>query len=207
MKLVLAIEGMDGSGKSSLAQCVRRLCLESGQPCTTVGRRAVHATPAVGKLTRLIQEEAGNLAGPTAVLVRLAREYQRARLAAEVPAGVVLLDRFVVSILALARVTNQPVDLFVPLCRDIVRRARLDATIFVRCPLEVCRGRVEARLEPGQLPRTTDPGLLRELAGAMAAEFESGMLTGARWPVDNDGPLEAAEEQLAGYLRPCLGAT
>jgi thymidylate kinase len=207
MKLVLAIEGMDGSGKSSLAGCVRRLCLESGQPCTTVGRRAVHATPAVGKLTRLIQEESGNLTGPTAVLVRLAREYQRAHLAAEVPAGVVLLDRFVVSVLALARVTNQPVDLFLPLCRDIVGRARLNATVFVRCPVELCRQRVDARVEPGQPPRIRDVGLLRELSVTMAAEFERGVLTGDRWPVDNGGPLEEAEEQLIEYLRPHLRAT
>src|SRR5436309_11648604 len=109
MKIVLAIEGVDGAGKSSLAALVKRLCEQNGQPFTLVGRREGTANPLVGRLSRLLREEAG-LAPQAALLIRLAREHQRAQLAAAVPSGVVVLDRFVLSILALVRLHG--IDLF-----------------------------------------------------------------------------------------------
>src|SRR5437588_7484552 len=104
MKIVLAIGGMDGAGKSSLARFVQRLCAEQGHPCSRIGRRTGYVSPSVAKLTQLLGEECANLTPHAEVFARMAREYQRAHLAASAPPGIILLDRFVLTILALARV-------------------------------------------------------------------------------------------------------
>src|SRR5207245_743511 len=103
MKIVLAFEGMDGSGKTSLAVFTRKLCEQHNQRYTLLGRREAYASPLVGRLTGLLHEEAANLVPQADIAVRLAREYQRAALAAAAPSGVVVLDRFVLSLLSLAR--------------------------------------------------------------------------------------------------------
>ena len=61
MKIVLAFEGMDGSGKTSLALFTRELCEEHNQRYTLLGRREAYASPLVGRLTGLLHEEAANL--------------------------------------------------------------------------------------------------------------------------------------------------
>src|SRR5205807_8701574 len=145
MKIVVAIEGMDGAGKSSLGRFVQRLCAEHGQPCSRIGRRTGYVSPSVAKLTRLLGEESGNLTPQAEVFARLAREYQRAHMAASATPGIILLDRFVLTILALARVHGLEVDLILPFLREMTVRADLHATIFVTCPFEVGWRRVEQR--------------------------------------------------------------
>src|SRR5437588_8813120 len=103
MKIVLAFEGMDGSGKTSLAVFTSKLCEQHNQRYTLIGRRESYSSPLVGKLTGLLHEEAANLTPHADIAVRIAREYQRAALAAAVPSGIVVLDRFVLSLVALAR--------------------------------------------------------------------------------------------------------
>ena len=130
MKIVLAIEGMDGAGKSSLARFVQRLCADHGRRCSRIGRRTGYVSPSIAKLTHLLGEENGNLIPHAELYARMARECQRAHLAATAPPGIIVLDRFVLTILALARVYGMDIDLLLPLLRDMVSRADLHATIF-----------------------------------------------------------------------------
>ncbi|HEV3261296.1 MAG TPA: hypothetical protein VG013_30875 [Gemmataceae bacterium] len=204
MKIVVAIEGVDGSGKSSLARAVYRLCQEHGRPCTAVGRRGANASPLVVKLTRVLSEEGGNLTRAGDILIRLAREYQRADRAATTPDGVVVLDRFVLTVLALVRENGQDMSALLPFFNDIIARAGLHATIFAHCPFEVAYARVTGRRPDSRTRRPGHEERLRKLADFMAKDFGRGLLTGQQWPIDNSHDLAGAEQQLAAYLLPYL---
>jgi thymidylate kinase len=204
MKIVLAFEGVDGSGKSSLAAFTKRLCERYGQRFTLVGRREAYATPLVGRFTRLLHDEVATLTPQADSLTRIAREYQRARLAAETPSGVVVFDRFVLSILALVRFHGQDVDPVLLLLKDLVARAHLHATVFVTCPFEVAWDRVEERSQSLPPRRPKNERMLRRVAELMEEDFGRGTLTGQQWLVDNSLEPEVAEEQLTDFLLPYL---
>ncbi|HLN29992.1 MAG TPA: hypothetical protein VK395_19780 [Gemmataceae bacterium] len=203
MKIVLAIEGMDGSGKSSLARFIQSLCEQHQCRCTAIGRRSCTISPAVVKLTEILREEVRNLTPQADIFVRLAREYQRAHLAASAPRGVVVLDRFVLTILSLIRIHGQDAELLTPLLREITMRANLHATIFVQCPFETATSRVKERRQ--RLPSGSKSEiLLRRVAGYLEEEFHRGALTGQQWLVDNSKTLSDGEDQVAAYLLPYL---
>ena len=201
MKIVLALEGMDGAGKSSLARFVARLCEENGQICTRIGRRTGNVTSGIARITDLLNEEGPRLVSHTSVFLRLAREYQRAHLAAAAPPGIVVLDRFALSIHALARLNGQDVDLLLPFLKEITVRANLYATVFVHCPFNVAWKRVQRRNRGRPLQRGWSERLLSRMGDYLEEEFRHGMLTGQQWEVDNSGTLEEAQKQIEGYLR------
>jgi thymidylate kinase len=202
MKIVLAFEGMDGSGKTSLAVFTRELCEEHNQRYTLLGRREAYASPLVGRLTGLLHEEAANLLPQADIAVRLAREYQRAALASAVPSGVVVLDRFVLSLLSLARFHGLDPEPVVRSLQDISARSGLHATVFVKCPFDMARNRVKERSQGFTVRPSRDERFLRRMAQGMEEDFQRGILTGQQWLVENAEALELAEEQLAGYLLP-----
>ncbi len=203
MKIVLAIEGMDGSGKSSLARYIEELSEQHKRRCTRIGRRNATVSSTVFKLTQLLREEVREMTPQTDIFIRIAREFQRAHTAASAPPGIVVLDRFVLTILALARLHGFDVQTVLPLLREITARADLHATVFVHCPFETATSRVKERnhgLPPGMRNET----LLRRLAELMEEEFHRGALTGQQWLVDNSKKLEDGQDQLAAYLLPYL---
>jgi thymidylate kinase len=201
MAIVLALEGVDGAGKSSLAGFLHRLCQEHGRPFTLVGRGEATSGPLVGKLSRLLREDPG-LTPSAEVCVRLAREHQRAALAASVASGLVVLDRFVLSILAQVRLNGLDPYPFLHLLRDLASRAHLHATVLVRCPFEVAERR--ARDRGGAGAERHGAALRRRLGEFLEDDFESGTLTGQQWPVDNAGEVASAEAQLRDFLMPHL---
>jgi thymidylate kinase len=204
MKIVLAVEGMDGAGKSSLARFMESLCEQNGQLCTRIGRRTGNVTPGIARITEILNEEGPQLIPYTSVFLRLAREYQRAHLAAAAPPGVVVLDRFVLSILALARLNGQNPDLLFPFLKEIFGRANIHATIFVRCPFDLAWTRVQRRNKGRPLMRGWSEPLLSRMGGFMEEDFLRGELTGQQWEIDNSSSLEEAQKQLENYLLPHL---
>jgi thymidylate kinase len=170
-----------------------------------VGRSTAAAGPLVGRISNLIQEETAYLTSRADLFLRVARDYQRAYQAALEPNGVVVLDRFVLSTLALAHLRGQEIPPMVGILRDVARRAHLYATVFVQCPFEVARPRVRRREPRLGVPEGHPAELtLRRLPEIMERDFRDGLLTGKQWVVDNSGALEDAERQLADYLLPFL---
>ena len=202
MKIVLAFEGTDGAGKSTLVGTVKNRCEQFGRRFSAVGRREVSASPAVGRLTKVLHDDP--LEPRADVLVRIAREYQRAALAAMVSSGVVVLDRFVLSILALARYHGHDIDPILSLLKDIAARANLFATVLVQCPFEVAAGRVQERNKGSLLRTLVDDRAHRRLGELIEEDFRRGLLAGQQWLVDNSGELKAAEDQLTAHLFPYL---
>jgi thymidylate kinase len=202
MKIIVAIEGVDGAGKTTLGLHIQKRCEEHGQRFTLIGRRGSHASGAVGRLTRFLHDECPYLSPQADLHMRLAREYQRAYQAATTPGGLVVLDRFVLSVLALARLNGQDAEAMQPFFKDIAARAHLHATIFVDCPFEIATGRAQERSPGPVTKRSYGEPQLRRLGEIMAADFSSGLLTGQQWRIDNSGTLEAAQQQLDSYLLP-----
>jgi thymidylate kinase len=203
-KIVLAIEGIDGSGKSSLVESLARLCAKHGQRFTQVGRRDGNISPAIARLTQFLVEETRHLTPQGDVFLRIAREYERAQQAALTQSGLVVLDRFVLSVLALARVNGPDVRLVEPPLREIAEHAGLFATMFVQCPFEVARRRVQERRPQTWKKKERTERILQRMADCMREDFRRGHLTGQQWLVDNSASFAAAEEQAAGYLLPFL---
>jgi thymidylate kinase len=204
MKIVLAFEGTDGAGKSTLVATAKKLCEQHGRRFAAVGRREVSASPLVARLTRVLHEDPGPLLPHADVFVRIAREYQRAALAAAVSSDVVVLDRFVLGVLALARFYGHDVDPILHILKDIAARAHLYATVLVQCPFELAASRVQERNKGSLLRVLGDERAQRRLCELMEEDFRRGLLTGQQWPVDSSAELKKAEEQLAAYLFPYL---
>jgi thymidylate kinase len=204
MKIVVALEGVHGAGKSSVARFIEELCEQHGQQYSRVGRRGGYSCPPVGRLTQLLGKEARHLTPHADIFVRVAREYQRAHLAASAPPGVVVVERFVLSILALARVHGLDVDLLGHLLKDMAARADLHATILVKCPFEIAWSRMDQRLQSLSSTMIRGERILRPMAEFLEEDFSRGILTGQQWLVDNSTTLADAHEQLAGYLLPYL---
>jgi dTMP kinase len=204
MKTVLAVEGIDGSGKTTLVAFARKLCEEHGLPFTSIGRGVSSANPLIGRLTRFLQEEITGLTPRADTFLRIARDYQRACLAALVPEGLVILDRFVLSILALARIRQLDTGPIVAILHDIMARGHLSGTILVQCPLEEARRRVADR---GVDPESSNPGRFhfqREVQDVLQEEFDRGLLTGKQWLVDNSQSSQKSQEQVTRVLMPYL---
>jgi thymidylate kinase len=203
-KIVVAIEGTDGAGKSSLARFLRDLCISHHQRCARIGRRSGFTSPTVARITNLLAHEGMNLTPQASVFLRVAREYQRAHLAASAGARIVVLDRFVLSALALARLNGQEPEILTPILKEIVLRADLHATIFVSCPFDVAWRRVQERTQGVPSSHTPSEALLRRMSGFLDEDFHRGTLTGQQWLVENSKDLADAQEQLARYLHPYL---
>lgn len=207
-KLVVAVEGPDGSGKGTLIRYIWSLAEQRGIPMRVVGRNRQDAGEVPGKITEIVQEHADDLSAETDFHLRLAREYQRAQLASEMATGLVILDRFVLSVLS--RVIVQGID------PEEARRqlsgpfwlAGVKATIYVECPFEVAWGRVQAAAEEGE--RRISPKekrgkeFNRRLSDRLAMEYNQGTHTGEQWRIDNSGSVDAAEKQVACCFQPWL---
>ncbi len=204
MKTVIAIEGIDGSGKSSLARHIQALCQTRKVPCTRVGRRSGYVTPLIAKLTRMLGEETRNLTTRAEICLRLAREHQRARLVERAPDGIVVLNRYVITLLSLARLYECDSDFLREELGTLVRGARLDATLFIRCPFEDAWARVTERNPRLSHPKMRTKPLLHKVARFMEEDFERGFLTAAQWRVENTGTLQEAEQQVTALLEPYL---
>jgi thymidylate kinase len=204
MTLILAFEGTDGAGKSTLVGTTKDRCEQFGRRFTAVGRREASASPAVGRLSKVLHEDTFTMLPHADVFVRIAREYHRAALAAAVPSGVVVLDRFVLSILALARYYGHDVGAIESILKDIAARAHLFATVLVQCPFELAASRVQERDKGSMLRNFGDDRVHRRLGELIQEDFRRGLLTGQQWLVDGSGDLQQADEQLTAYLLPYL---
>jgi thymidylate kinase len=204
MKIVIAIEGIDGSGKSSMARLTQEICARHGQQFTRIGRRTGYTNRAVTKLTHVLGRESANLTPQADIFVRLAREYQRAHLASTVPSGIVLLDRFVLSVLTKARINCHDVDLILKHLKEIVLRADLHATVLVQCPFEVAWSRVLDRSFGLATTKEHGQRLLQRMAEHMEEDYHRGILTGQQWIIDNSKTLHDSAAQLEDYLLPYL---
>lgn len=207
-RYVLALEGADGSGKSTIASMLRELCELRSIPVRLLGRSAADAPPSVAALTDVLRAHGLAYSLEADLMIRVAREFQRARDASLVASGLVILDRFVLSVLARNRadaVLPSPVE---PLLLRAVEAASLDATLFVDCPFEVAWARVHASAASEGRARGAKElrgeGYNRAFLEHQRSLFDSGECTGVRLRVDNSSDLAALLERVQSTFEPVL---
>lgn len=144
--LVVAVEGYDGAGKTTLTKGLLNAFETQGSRAIEVGRSVANSNTAISTLTDLIKSSDGGEAAldPAAdVFVRLARTHERIKLILETDADVIVLDRFVVY--DLSRLNAQLGVSYTDLFEAALGRFELDMTIFLNAPFELLWSRVVGR--------------------------------------------------------------
>jgi thymidylate kinase len=142
LTFVVAVEGFDGSGKTSVSLDLARFVRGRGFTAQIVGKRALDSSTSVAALTRLIVRAEGGLL-PFSVdgnfYLRLARLAERQ--AASARPDLLILDRWVLS--ELGQLADGQHERFLNLSRaaDILA----DLTIILDCPFPMAWERVRRR--------------------------------------------------------------
>ena len=185
MKTVICIEGADGSGKSTLAKLLIGECQSVGLRCQVIGRRTADSSPDIGRITALSQELDRDAPPDAGFHLRIAREYLRAEACRQSDANVVILDRFILSVLSRMRTDGTNAESYLEHLRAIARRAELAATIFCECPFETAWQRVNEEVQRGRRlalspKEAKGESYLRLLHNSMRDDFEKLTWIGAK---------------------------
>ncbi len=203
-KYVLAVEGIDGSGKTTVVKELAALCASRSIAFSLIGRRPDSAPPAVAAFTDLLQAHGSEFALETDLMVRIAREYQRAAAAAVATSGLVVLDRFVLSVLARAQ-TEQLAD--IPVSQTLaraVRMARLDGTLFIRCAFSDAWARIASGTTTLAFKETRGEAYNRAFAAQHEHVFRTSGLAATRIEVENSAELSTLLQNVSRAMRPIL---
>ena len=177
MKTVICIEGADGSGKSTLAKLLIGECESQGLRCQVIGRKAEDSSPDIARITALSQELDRDAPPEAGFHLRIAREYLRAEACRQSDANVVILDRFILSVLSRLRTDGTDAEPYIEHLKAIARRAELAATIFCECPFEIAWQRVNEEVQRGRRlalspKEAKGEAYLRLLHNSMQLDFE-----------------------------------
>ena len=200
MKTVICIEGADGSGKSTLAKLLIGECESRGLRCQIIGRRSEDSSPDIGRITSLSQDLDSGAPPEAAFHLRIAREYLRTEECRRSEADVVILDRFILSVLSRLRTDGTKTEQYMDHLKDIARRAQLAATIFCDCPFEIAWQRVNEEVEDGRRV-TLSPKeakgepYLRQLHDAMTADFQGLSWIGEKYLFPTNIPAHASHQR------------
>ena len=191
MKTVICIEGADGSGKSTLAKLLISECESRGLRCQVIGRKAEDSSPNIARITTLSQELDKDAPPDAGFHLRIAREYLRAEECRRSDAEVVILDRFVLSVLSRIRADGTNAGQYIEHLRAIVTQAALDVTIFCDCPFETAWMRLNKAVESGQRAsfspkEAKGASYLRELHETMKKDFSQLTWLGRTYSVPTD---------------------
>lgn len=168
--IVVAIEGYDGSGKTTLVRGLTDVLESRGHRCAQVGRGGEDASSYVSAMTSLIKNSDGgqNSLSPMAdMFLRLARLHARIELVGALDCDVVLLDRFL-----LYDLSRIPAELRVscePLFYQVAAALPIDLTVYLAASFELIWGRISSR-SPEELSPKEDRG--REYNRLSHMEFE-----------------------------------
>ena len=200
MKTVICIEGADGSGKSTLAKLLIGECQSRGLRCQVIGRRTEDSSADIGRITALSQELDKEAPPEAGFHLRIAREYMRAEECRRSEADVVVLDRFVLSVLSRIRTDGTKVQPYIEHLKDIVRRANLAATVFCDCPFETAWKRVTDEVQTGgraalSPKEAKGEQYLRLLHESMSTDFENLTWIGAKHSIATFTGVQASRDR------------
>jgi thymidylate kinase len=210
VKIALAIEGGDGTGKTTLAHTLQVVCQQQGFTCQIVGKKAHNASQAIANITNLIQmgkmavNPNNQLYTETDVYLRIAREYQRAIWAKNCDADIIIFDRFIISTMSWAYLAALRQQEIKQTLLNIADDVRLKATFFCTCPFEIAWQRVMDRAKQGI--QALSPKELRGKAynkilfQHLKQEFDLGQMTGHKLEIDTTTPQEQNEHLAETFI-------
>lgn len=213
MALVLAVEGGDGTGKTTLANSLKEICGYQGYRCQVIGKTIANSNQAVANITQLIREgkdtnSNSRLTPEADIYLRIAREYERVSLAQSSDADIVLFDRFVVSTMSWAYMADLHQRGIKQILINLATQVELKATIFCSCPFELAWERVmeRARLDVQALSPKEKRGheYNRNLFRYLKQEFDLGEITEERLELDTTDALVKNKSRLANFVLPML---
>jgi len=205
-KFVLALEGGDGSGKSTAALCIAQLCREMGVAFKLIGRGVDDASPRIYALTKVLRDHGSGYSLESDLVIRVAREFVRADEAAKVESGIVVLDRFVLSVLARSKTEKIDLHWLEANLATVVKLSELDATIFVDCSFNIALKRIQESLEIGNRgishKDTRGEDFNREFVANQRLLFDRTTLAKRRFVVDNSGDAGCLAKSVRQILTP-----
>lgn len=167
---ILAIDGIDGSGKSTVARAVIAALSSRGIRAATADRSGPAAQVAVDGLTTMIKRSDGRLEildRRAEALVRGARAWQR--LAARRQGEILVLDRWLVS--DLGSISEDAFEAHRAVFEGLIRTTSRGLTILLDAPFEVTWSRVSSRPWSDMSPKEQ---LGREANRRVHQEIETG---------------------------------
>jgi thymidylate kinase len=207
-KFVIAVEGGDGSGKSTAIRHTMDLCCQIGVPFSLIGRGVTDSVPSIHALTSVLREHGSNYSLHSDLAIRVAREFVRAQIAASVSSGIVILDRFVISLLARNIADNINMDWVESSLVDTVRLSELDATLFIDCPFDVAWSRCQKALRSGvrevSLKDTRGAEYNQKFAMHQKQVFESSSLAMTKMTICNSQDELTFSRQIREKITPIV---
>lgn len=212
MPPIICVEGADGSGKSTVIGLIQEQCSARKLRCELIGRTAGFASSDVVTLTDLTKHfirEKDLFVPQVDFHLRLAREYLRAHSCRRSTADVVVLDRFVLSVLSHIRADSDEVEVYIPHLREIAAIAGVSATIFCQCPFELSLERLVHDVASGNRSSLSPkeargPDYLRVLFTSMVNDFGRLDWLGSKIAIRTDVELSTTLEQLQKNVVPLL---
>lgn len=147
-QLRVAIEGFDGSGKTTLVQGLIAHGREIGVACQAIGRKGISATPYIAEITEnILRWDAGEVTVGTDenARARLRRASARIELADASRVKFLLFDRWLPS--DLSRLSADAQKTYVEAFTTLHREAAIDLTVYLAADFEVLWERIAARPE------------------------------------------------------------
>lgn len=216
MPIIVALEGGDGTGKGTISKYVQELSHEAGLTCSIIGRYFKDSDETIAGITQLLQtsgksSSSSKLTAQADVLLRAGREFQRAYLARNNTADVVILDRFVLSTAARARINQVNSSELDNLFLQLVEFTDLRATLLCKCPFDIAWKRVVERSERENRPLSPKELLgenyNRMLFSFLEEEFSRGVITGEQWIVDTSLALEDSLQITKSHIERVLATS
>lgn len=183
MNLVVAFEGSDGSGKTTLIELTARTLREQGLDVAVIGKSDSDETKPI---TGLIQSPQLSYHPAAEAMLKIAREWQRFSVAARSP--VTLLDRGLVSITSVLSAQAFDLTPYAPMLAACQESVGTYATVLCDAPFDLAWQRMHdrARETGAALSKKELKGaeFNRRIHGAILDACEHGRFTGEVCRVD-----------------------
>lgn len=205
MKVIVGLDGFDGSGKTTVMNGVKARLEDTKTPVSPIGRDSHTGGAFVGDITTIIKEadalEAGAVPPYADLYLRLARFSSRLARASQTPTEVTIWDRFVLNDMLM--ISEDLREDFAVRVRDAIGEFRV-IHINLECDAKVALERIFARSELSPKERL-GRAHLTSLAERYSVLSRTAQFTWPFYIVRTDGPIERAVEEVMALVTAEVG--
>jgi len=199
----VAVDGIDGSGKTTTVGALSERLSQTGVRVALADRSGAHSSAIISALTSMIKASDGGIAPLTPEadgLLRIARVQERLALATSAKADIALLDRWLVTDLAL--LDESSFDALRPAVAQLVRETPDTLTVVLEAPFEVTWARIlqrsESQLSPKERLGKAHNSRLHARTSLGIERFQQ--CGGELVRVDSTAAIDDVVDRIMGYL-------